>query len=165
MELISPVLTTTVAFAVAVPAFPVAVAVKLVVFPGFTVTAPPLPGRVKVLPSEPATVICVELSAVTVKVDVAPPATTTGLALTATSGAIERLLPLKSAHPLIRRGRHSAAEAGCNTRPCGREARPVIEEILLCVHPRQALASSTHRESPPQVLGNMSHQRCGTAKG
>jgi hypothetical protein len=93
MEDISPVLTTTVAFAVAVPEFPVAVAVNLVVLPGVTVKAPPVPGSVNVLPSEPAIVICVELSAVTVKVDVDPTGMTTGLALTATSGVVDRLLP------------------------------------------------------------------------
>src|SRR3954447_9981242 len=141
MELMSPVLTTTVAFAFAVPVPPVAVAVNLVVLPGVTVRVPPMPGSVNVLPSEPATVICVELSAVTVKVDVDPASTTTGLALTATWGAVERSLPLNSAHPEIRSGSSNAAQAGSKPGPCGRVGRAVIGQVLLYALPVHALTS------------------------
>src|SRR5215469_13020822 len=100
-----PVDTATVASAFAEPALPVAVAVYCVVLFGLTVCIPPLPGKVKVLPSEPVMVIWVELSAVTTSVEDPPEGMITGLAFTATEGAVDRSLPENSAHPLINRGR------------------------------------------------------------
>jgi hypothetical protein len=69
---------------------------------GLTAWVPPATGRLYVLPSEPVTVTSVALIAVTVRVAAVPAGTVAGFAARVTAGAEERLLPVKSAHPVSR---------------------------------------------------------------
>ena len=71
----------TVAFAVAVPPLPLAVAVYVVVAAGLTACVPPAAPRLYVLPSEPLIVTCVAFVAVIVRIDELPAATDTGFAV------------------------------------------------------------------------------------
>jgi hypothetical protein len=77
----------TVAVAEAVPPDPVAVAVYVVVVVGLTDCVPPFDCRVYLLPSDPLTVTCVALVAVTVSVEEPPLVIEVGLELMLTVGA------------------------------------------------------------------------------
>jgi hypothetical protein len=78
--------TVTVAVAVADPPAPVAVAVYVVVAVGLTAWVPPVAGRVKELPSDPATETWVALVALIVSVDELPDPIEEGLAVMLTIG-------------------------------------------------------------------------------
>ena len=95
--------TVTVAAAEEVPPGPVAVAVYVVVFDGFTVCVPPAAGRLNELPSEPASVTPEALLAVTVRVDEPPACTDAGIAETVTEGSGDgRKCPCFSPQPATR---------------------------------------------------------------
>jgi hypothetical protein len=129
MELTSPVVTTTVALAVAEPAFPVAVAVYWVVFVGPITCDPPVPGKVKLLPSEPATVIWLALIAVTVSVVEPPGGIAAGVAPMATAGVLDLSLPTNNAQPVSMMD--SAAMAESETGPSHLQTRAMIKDVLL----------------------------------
>jgi hypothetical protein len=130
------------------PLLPVATAVYVVVFFGLTACVPPATGRLYVLPSEPVTVTCVALTAVTVSVEAVPDGTVAGFAVSVTAGYGERSLPVKRAHP-VRKRRSSPSAPVDETERRNMRADEFIMGLLLFIA----------RRKPDMLGGNVAENR------